>query len=108
MTARCDSKIFIIVLTLLFSGFVLSKIKKFYYNDEKNKTNKNISNIQKLIYIVTIVLTVIGTLIYLGRKKLEYKEQFNYYNFIIGNPNCKFKTIKDTHSYIKLFKHAFQ
>ena len=95
MTTRCDSRFFIVLLSLLFVGFILSKVQKFYFNDKKDETTRNkISMVQKSLYIVAIICTILGCVIYLGRKKLEYKDKFSYYYFIFGKPNCKFKQIQ--------------
>ena len=31
-------------------------------------------------------------LVYMGEKKTEYKNNFNYYKFFLGNINCKHKS----------------
>lgn len=112
MTTRCDSRFFIVLLTLLFIGFILSKIQKFYFNEKKDEITRNkISIIQHGLYIIAIICTIMGCIIYLGRKKLEYKEKFSYYFFIFGKPNCKFKQIKETfdsNTYLKLINYAFK
>lgn len=111
MTTRCDSRVFIILIILLFSGFIMDKIKNFYFNDSKHLDIKqHISTIQTSIYIIAMIITIYGCIVYLGRKKIEYKKDFSYYIFIFGKPDCKFTQIRKTfnnHSYIKLFNYAF-
>ena len=31
---------------------------------------------------------IIGFILYLGEKKIEYKDKFNYITFIFGKPSC--------------------
>lgn len=111
MTTRCDIRFFIVLLTLLFIGFILNKVQKFYYNNKKDEiTRKKISIVQNSIYIIAIICAILGCIIYLGRKKLEYKDKFSYYYFIFGKPVCKIKHIKKTfnnNDNLKLFNYAF-
>ena len=126
LTTRCDSKIFMVVLGCLFVGFVLQKIKNYYYKDtsnsdsetvteeeipvtEKKKMNQYITNIQKSIYIISIILTIIGSIIYLGEKKVEYKNKFSYVKFILGKSQCNFDTLEplSKHNYFYYIKKAF-
>jgi len=35
------------------------------------------------------MVLIIGFIIYLGEKKIEYKNNFKYITFLFGNPKCK-------------------
>ena len=65
-----------------------------------------IIDLQKIILIFNIVVTVFGFLLYMGEKKIEYKKNFNYLNFMFGKPTCR--TSSPTNLTIeKMLKAAF-
>ena len=102
-----------------FSIFIIAAIiyifelKKREYNALKNKQNKNqmtnsIDNVNIIQYslgIINAVLLVLGFLIYMGEKKIEYGKNFHYGMFLFGKPSCRGKT-KKTNIFNSL-KHSF-
>ena len=92
---------FIIVFILSIAFFInIEKDRsKQLLNDGDEKTNKIINERIKnydyqtiIIYILTIFITIIGVLLYMGEKKLEYKNKFDYIIFFMGKDICKEKT----------------
>jgi hypothetical protein len=51
-------------------------------------------------------ISIIGFMIYMGRKKYEYKNNFSYLTFIFGKVECK-GTISNI-DYSTLLKHVFK
>jgi hypothetical protein len=51
-----------------------------------------IRNINQYLFYLTILLTIIGFLLYMGEKKCEYKKKFNYIIFLFGKPVCNNKS----------------
>ena len=97
---------FISLVIILAVSYLLVLYKKEII--EKNKDDKIISTIDTTNqYLNTLFLigTVIGVLIYLGEKKLEYKSKFSYYRFFLGNYSCKNYT--PPISFVKSLKHTF-
>ena len=109
-----DKKFFVIALILLGIIYIIQLIK----NDFKEKINKkkNIEyneeilkytlNIEKIIYYIFFIVLIIGFIIYMGEKKIEYKNKFSYFTFIFGKPSCKGKS-PDV-KYIEAFSSAFK
>jgi hypothetical protein len=61
---------------------------KLLYTEKLN----NITYINNKLFIITVILTFIGFLLYMGEKKCEYKYKFNYLKFIFGQPQCRNKS----------------
>jgi len=57
-------------------------------NDTLEKYNLH-EMLHNILYILFFISTSIGFLIYMGEKKLEYKDKFNYINFLFGTANCQ-------------------
>lgn len=79
-------------------------------NEETEEENDNKILFEKIRYIllwVVIITTIIGFLIYLGNKKREYGNQFNYLTFIFGKPTCLNSSPK-IKSYLSEIMHAFR
>jgi len=49
----------------------------------------NIDNIQLSLIVISLLITIIGLLVYIGMKKLEYKNGFRYKTFFLGKSECK-------------------
>lgn len=68
------------------------QIKSSSSKEEKEKLENNLNmiiNINNTLIIFVLVLTFVGFLVYMGRKKFEYKNKFNYLTFIFGKIECK-------------------
>jgi len=62
------------------------------HNDKEEKYKKFIENIElikKLIIISVLISIIVGFIVYLGLKKIEYGKKFTYLEFIFGKPSCK-------------------
>ena len=68
-----------------------------------------IENIEYILYIIAFILLITGFLHYLGEKKLEYKNNFSYTQFLLGQPLCKNFTPNNLKSisFTKAFKSIF-
>ena len=58
------------------------------------------------MYTIFFVVLVIGFIIYVGEKKIEYKKKFKYSTFIFGKPSCKGKSPNT--KLVESFVHAFK
>ena len=70
----------------------IAKRKEDSTNEELEKLEKTKNLIIKInngISIVVFILIFIGFMIYMGRKKYEYKNNFSYLTFIFGKVECK-------------------
>lgn len=98
--SRCEIHIFYIILIFLGITYIINILKQDTMNQKINKkgdkkradeNNKKIAiydNITFILYILIILSTFIGVLIYMGEKKIEYKKKFNYFTFFIGKHKC--------------------
>jgi hypothetical protein len=104
--------IFYLILILLCITYIINIIKEKEKEniDEKNSTfiNEKINNYEYVIYvlyILIIILTILGVILYMGEKKIEYKNSFNYITFFFGKSSCKGKS--PNVNLLKSLKHAF-
>lgn len=96
--SKAEAPIFLIILLLL----ILLVIVNAYYNyiEYKEENNEQLNKMEKSVYkylllikkiIVGLIflLTILGFLIYLGMKKVEYQGKFKLLSFIFGTKVCK-------------------
>ena len=60
--------------------------------NENSKTLQLLHQINKILSIIFIIIIIIGFLIYMGEKKVEYKSKFSYITFIFGKEACRGKS----------------
>jgi hypothetical protein len=104
--------IFLAILALLAGLYVLN-IKKKEINEDKKieeKTREEYLRILSIIRNVTSItiyfLLFLGFFIYLGQKKLEYKNKFDYITFLFGKIECQNTTPSSSNSYYNGIMHA--
>jgi len=98
-----------IIYVLYLKRRELTKKEETASNKEKEEIAKKHDLIIKInngMIIVIFILTIIGFLIYMGRKKFEYKNNFNYLTFIFGKVECT-GTISNI-NYSTYLKHLFR
>ena len=122
LLVNCEKNFFIIGLLLLGILYLLQLIKNDYIiykkkdeivideneneNEKNNKALKLIQNIEKIIFIIFFIVLVVGFTVYMGEKKIEYKNKFNYITFIFGKPSCRGKS--PNVKYFEAFRSAFK
>ena len=47
---------------------------------------------QKILFLIFLISLIMGFIVYLGQKKIEYKNKFDYLIFLFGKPSCKNKS----------------
>ena len=52
-------------------------------------TNYILTNLENILFILSLIVLVLGVMFYLGRKKSEYLLDFSYLKFIFGTLRCK-------------------
>lgn len=105
ITTRMDYKwwtVFIIGICLIYILQVFKDHEKTQ-EDEREKYQKYQSY---LIYIAVFVM-LIGFIIYYGRKKAEYGDEFKHLTFFLGKPNCALNKdivkLSDFQAFMKAF-----
>jgi len=99
LISKTEYSFFIAIIILTAVIYVLylkrneiAKRKEDATNEELEKlekTNNLIIKINNGISIVVFILIFFGILVYMGRKKYEYKNNFSYLTFIFGKVECK-------------------
>jgi hypothetical protein len=74
--------------------------------EKLEKTNNLIIKINNGFSIVVFILVFFGIMVYMGRKKYEYKNNFSYLTFIFGKVECK-GTISNI-DFSTSLKHVFR
>ncbi len=82
--------LFIVVLFFLY-------LFNIYYEKnakEGSEEHKNLvkERVNRYGLIFGVIITAIGFTSYVGQKKIEYGNRFTWYEFFLGNPECKRET----------------
>ena len=77
--------------------------EKIARNNQKNINNYSFA--QTTLTSVSVLLTLFGFLVYIGEKKIEYKNNFSYITFMFGAPTCR--GITKNKNTINSLKHIF-
>lgn len=80
---------FLISIITLAVMYVLTLKKKDYSSEENNDSIAWIDQTNYLLSIFFIISSIVGFLVYMGEKKIEYKNKFDYLTFIFGKPSCR-------------------
>tara|TARA_Y100000389_G_C17469564_1_gene529065 strand:- start:3127 stop:3576 length:450 start_codon:yes stop_codon:yes gene_type:complete len=91
-----------ILLLCLYSLDVYDRVESKNLNEKTKKIHKTIRKVLKILFFIFLV---IGFILYMGEKKIEYKDDFNYITFIFGKPVCR--NISPDLQYKKFLKTAF-
>lgn len=95
-----------LALVVLLAGLYLIDIYESRLSGkESSRTAELIGMAKDTILGSSIFLTVIGFLIYVGEKKLEYKRDFSYSTLLLGTTTCK--NTPTSRPYWESFKAAF-
>ena len=94
ISTKMNKKYWIPLIIVLGSIYMLYVFKDYNQKIKEDpelihiKTS-TIENVEYILYIITFVLLIVGFVHYLGEKKLEYKNNFSYQDFLLGIPACK-------------------
>lgn len=108
MMAKCYYTLWFVVFGIVGIIYILQMYERGLKDEEKEEKKEMIEEGKKYLSGLTLVLTVVGFLMYMGAKKLEYKDKFKYITFLFGKPNCKgndYNKDKDI-GYLNILKHS--
>jgi len=90
LTTKMYYPLFMILIFILLIIFMIDIYKK-RTNDSKEKI-KIIDKIKNILYIFSIILILVGPIIYYSIKKEQYKNNFNIIKFLFGtvNQRCEY------------------
>lgn len=93
--AKVEARYFIITLFILTVIAFFQIYRQYLKKKDDNELGKiersikqNIDKIQTCLIIISLLITLIGLLVYMGMKKIEYNKDFKYNTFFIGKPVC--------------------
>lgn len=108
--ARNNKVFFLINLVILAILYVMKLQLTDYEKNVDEKSNdifyERLLIIEKVLTVIFFVLLICGFLIYMGEKKIEYKNKFNFITFFFGKPSCKLNS--PTINYFESFLAAFK
>lgn len=110
LITKCNEYFFFLIIALLGISYLIT-IEKTNKKDNYNKTKKELEIYEEIIttiYVTIILFIICGVIIYMGKKKYQYKNNFNYYDFFFGV--CKIPlhiTQSDKISISKSLEHSF-
>ena len=110
---NCNKNFFITALFLLGASYILhlkkndlqNKLEDEKDNDEYKNKLKLFTEINNIIIYLLIIVIILGVIIYIGEKKIEYKNKFNYITFVFGKPSCRGESPNT--EYLESFSAAF-
>lgn len=107
ISTRMDYKWWIAFILILAVYYIIQVYKDHSQTKEEDKAKYN--KIQKYLSYLAGIILILGFLVYIGKKKLEYKNKFNWSTFLIGKPECSFSEkdipISDTQAILNAFKN---
>lgn len=108
--ARNNKVFFLINLVILAILYVMKLQLTDYEKNVDEKSNdifyERLLILEKVLTLIFFVLLICGFLIYMGEKKIEYKNKFNFITFFFGKPSCKLNS--PTINYVEAFLAAFK
>jgi hypothetical protein len=93
LTTRMEIHAFALFIIVLFLLYLFN----IYYEKnakEGSEEHKNLvkERVNRYGLIFGVIITAIGFTSYVGQKKIEYGNRFTWYEFFLGNPECKRET----------------
>jgi len=108
--ARNNKVFFIINLVILAILYVMKLQLTDYEKNVDEKSNdifyERLLILEKVLTVIFFILLICGFLIYMGEKKIEYKNKFNFITFFFGKPSCKLNS--PSVNYVESFLAAFK
>jgi hypothetical protein len=107
VSTRVKYQFFWVFILLLLGYYSIeihnNKRKEIINKSSQSKENKEkeiykinyLNNIKKYLLYGIIIVLLIGFLVYLGEKRIEYGDNFSFYRFIVGNPVCRNKAVDE-------------
>lgn len=99
-----NNRYFFILICIILAFIYLAHIELTLLNKKEDKNEneqlfldiyekrKNKFGLDTILHYVILILLILGSLTYMGEKKIEYKNSFNYLTFFLGKHKCKGKS----------------
>jgi len=89
LTTHSHYWVTLIVIILLMCIFLINSLTEKYTKDKDEQKLKNINKIQIALFILALVVSIIGFLMYLFAKKQEFGKDFNINKFFLSSKKCR-------------------
>lgn len=89
LSTRTKGLFFNIFLSLIGINYILNTYAESLNKDKHKEKIEKIRKLAKIFGRLSIIVLVIGVVIYYQEKKNEYKDDFKISKFIIGNTECR-------------------
>lgn len=90
ITTRTNYKYLFTIVLVLLAIVIIEKYKKYYEIKDEEKKVENLKQINVYLSYLSIILTVVGFLVYLNEKYKEYGKNWSWNRFIMGKTFCNF------------------
>lgn len=77
-----------LVVFFITSVIYIIELLKKEQKHKKIEDKMNSEKIQTNLSLIALILTVIGFFVFMGSKKMQYKDKFSYFTFIFGKIEC--------------------
>ena len=105
-----NRQFFLYCLIILATTYIIKLLLKDYEDNIDNVDEdiqyQRLKIIEKTLFIIFFITLITGFIVYMGEKKIEYKNKFNYSTFIFGKPSCKSESPNS--NIVKSFISAFK
>jgi hypothetical protein len=101
ISSKMTANWWLVLAVLLASIYIID-----LYDESHPKAKVDFKPIKEGIIGVALALTLVGFLIYVGEKKLDYKSDFSYATLLLGTKECK--RTPNVQSYWKSLEAAFK
>jgi hypothetical protein len=91
LSAKSQFKYNILFFGLVFILYLINTQRDFWYQRKliSDTSNNYTLNIEYIIFVCAIIFLIIGFIDYVKYQKKEYKNKFNWLNFLLGSHNCR-------------------
>lgn len=88
ITTRSPIILAILSIMLLLVVYILSTKKDRLNAENKKDEAQKVQRTQYYIIVLAITISIIGFVLYLIEKRAEYKDNFSFWEFILGKTTC--------------------
>lgn len=89
VTTKMNVTAWFLMMGFLSVIFILQVYKDHQEENIKEAKTETITKIQTILSYSIIAVTLLGVLLYMGEKRIEYGEKFNLGTFLLGAPTCR-------------------
>lgn len=93
-TTRMDIRFWVPLIGLFSVLFLVETYKNTLNENELEQKKTSFESIKSALVVASAVLTILGSLTYLGSKKIEYGSNFSYDKFVFGKATCRLASPK--------------